>query len=271
MSFTNFQILVAAAFGDGAEEFPLLEVTVLVEVPESFLSAESWLPLGELLVVLVFESLVPEDDVVGAGDVLGVVFALASASDGVADLQLRTLVVGEVVEVERRPVEAIAVVEVLDVDDVLVEAAPRVDGVPAAQDEERSEDLVPQLLGVDLAVFVVDLRHEDLLDVFSHQRLGSGALVLAPLWVPLHALKDVQHGRVVLAVVLVEGRSAVVGEDVVDVAPSLRDVGLASVLPALDEELLHVLVGDVALRRDELLLRGLPTQFVAPRELARVL
>ena len=82
--------------------------------------------------------------------------------------------------------------------------------------------------------------------------------MLAPLRRPLHALKNIQHGRVVLAVVLVEGRSAVVGEDVVDVAASLCDVGLASVLPALDEELLHVLVGDVALRRDEFLLRGLP-------------
>ena len=107
--------------------------------------------------------------------------------------------------------------------------------------------------------------------MFSGQRLRSVAHVLAPLWSPLHALKNVEHGRVVLAMVLVEGRSAVVGEDVVDVATSLCDVRLASVLPALDEELLHVLVGDVALRRDELLLRGLPTQFVAPRELARVL
>ena len=75
------------------------------------------------------------------------VLALAATSDGVADLQLRTLVVGEVVEVERRPVETVAVMEVVDVDDVLVVAAPRVDGMPAAEDEERSDDLVPGFLG----------------------------------------------------------------------------------------------------------------------------
>ena len=81
--------------------------------------------------------------------------------------------------------------------------------------------------------------------MFSGQRLRSVAHVLAPLWSPLHALEDVQHGRVVLAVVLVEGWSAVVGEDVVDVAASLCDVGLASVVPALHEEVLDVVVGDV--------------------------
>jgi hypothetical protein len=58
---------------------------------------------------------------------------------------------------------------------------------------------------------------------------------------------------------------------VVDVAVSLRHVGLASVLPALDEKLLHVLVGDLVLRRNEFVLRGFPLQIVAPRELARVL
>ena len=150
-----------------AEELPGREVAVLVEVPESLRPTESVLAFNEFLVGLVLDLLVPVEEVVGAGDVLGVMVALAATSDGVGDLQLRTFVVGEVVEEERRPVEAVTVMEVVDVDDVLVEAAPRVDGVPATEDEERSDDLVPEFLGVDLAVFVVDLRHEDLLDVFA--------------------------------------------------------------------------------------------------------
>ena len=104
----------------------------------------------------------------------------------------------------------------------------------------------------------MDLRQEDLLDVVSGQRLRSVAHVLAPLWSPLHALKNVEHGRVVLAMVLVEGRAPVGRQDVVQVAAALRDSRFASVFPALDEELLHVLVGDVIFRRDELLLRRLP-------------
>ena len=178
---------------------------------------------------------------------------------------------GEVVEVEGRSVVTVAVVEAVEVDHVRVEDAPRVDGVPAAEDEERGDDFVPELLGVELAVLVVDFRQEELLDLLAGQRVGSVAQVIAPLLGALHALKDVQDGRVGLPVVLVERRLAVVGEDVVDVAAPLRHVGFASVLPALDEKLLHVLVGDLVLRRNEFVLRGFPLQIVAPRELARVL
>ena len=240
---------------------------------EPLLAAETVLAVDEFLVALVLELLVPVEEVVGARDVLRVVAAsvLAPTSDGVGNLQLRALVVGEVVEVERGSVVSVAVMEVVEVDDVLVVDAPRVDGMPPAEDEQRSDDLVPEFLGVELAVFAMDLRQENLLHVVSGERVGSLALVLAPLLFLLHALENVQHGGVGLAVVLVEGRASVVGEDVVDVAVSLRHVGLASVLPALDEKLLHVLVGDLVLRRNEFVLRGFPLQIVAPRELARVL
>ena len=127
----------AAAFGDGAEELPLLEVAVLVEVPEALLPADARLALGQLLVELVLQSLVPEDDVVGAGEVLDVVRALASAADGVADLPLLSFVVGQVVEEELGSEVAVAVVEVLEVDDVLIFDSPRVSRVPPAEDEGR--------------------------------------------------------------------------------------------------------------------------------------
>ncbi len=120
---------------------------------------------------------VPVEDVVGARDVLRVVGAsvLASASHGVGDLELGALVVGEVVEVEGRSVVAVAIVEPVEVDHVLVEDAPSVDGVPAAEDEERGDDFVPELLGVELAVLVVDFRQEELLDLLAGQRVGSVA------------------------------------------------------------------------------------------------
>ena len=57
------------------------------------------------------------------------------------------------------------------------------------------------------------------------------------------------------------------GEDVVDEAASLRHVGFRSVVPALDEELFHVLVGDVLLRGHELLSGRGPLELVAGREL----
>ena len=135
-------IQVAAAFGDGAEKFTLLEVAVLVEVTEAFLPGEL-LALGELHVELVLKSLVPEDDVVGAGDVLDVVRAFAAAANGVADLPLLSFVVGQVVEEELGAEEPVAVAKVLEVDHVLVFDAPGVSRVPPAEDERRRQDLVP--------------------------------------------------------------------------------------------------------------------------------
>ena len=86
-------MVAAAALSERAEELASREITVLVEVFESIRSAESILAFDEFLVGLVLELLVPVEEVVGTSDVLGVVLAVAAASDGVADLQLRTFVV----------------------------------------------------------------------------------------------------------------------------------------------------------------------------------
>ena len=240
-----FCLQFATLLGDGAEELPLLEVAVLVEVAQPLLPTEPVLFLEELVVELVLELLVPVDEVVGAGDVLGVVLALAAAADGVEDLVLFSLGVTEVVEEILGSAVTVAVVEVLDVDDVAVSDLPCVPGVPAAQDEGVREDLVAELPEVDVAVVVVELGEEDFLHRVAGHGLRALALVIAPLFLFLEAFEEVQDGGVVLAVVLVERGHAVVGQDVVDEAAALRDVGLASVVPALHEEVLDVVVGDV--------------------------
>ena len=260
------QQAAAALIGDGTEELPILEVTVLVEVAESFFAAHSTLAFDQGLVELLFELLVPEEDVVGTGDVLGVVGSLASAADGVAHLPLLAFVVGEVVEEELGPEVTVPIVKVLEVDHVLVLDVPDVLGVPAAQNETGRHGLVPELAEVDLPVVVVDFGEQDFFHGVLRQGVCSFALVVAPLALFLESLENIEDGGVVLSVVFVEGRQPVVAEDVVDVAAALRDVGLAPIFPALHEKLLHVLVGDVALRRDEVRLSGLPLQTVARRE-----
>ena len=266
----QFSCLPAAAPGDGAEELAFLEVPVLVEVAQPLLPAEAFLFADELVVELFLEPLVPGDEVVGAGDVLGVVLALAAATDGVEDLVLWAFVVGEVVEQELGAEVTVAVVEVFDVDDVGVHDLPRVLGVPAAQDEGVREDLVAELSEVDLAVLVVDFGEEEFLHCRAAHGVRALAHVVAPLLLPLESLEEVDDGGVDLAVVLVQSRHAVVGEDVVDVAVALRHVGLAPVVPALHEEVLNVVVGDVLAGRDEVFLGGVPGEFVAARELPGV-
>ncbi len=160
--------------------------------------------------------------------------------------------------------------EVLEVDHVLVFDAPGVARVPPAEDEGRGQDLIPQLSEVDLAVVVVDLGEKNLLDHLARHGLGALALVIAPRVLLLESFENIQDGGVLLAVVLVERGQAVVGEDVVDEAAALRHVRFRSVVPALDEELFHVLVGDVLLRRNELLSSWGPPEFVARRELSCV-
>ena len=263
-------VQVAAAFGDGSEELPLLEVAVLVEVPEALLPADARLALGQLLVELVLQSLVPEDDVVGAGEVLDVVRALASTADGVADLPLLSFVVGQVVEEELGAVVPVAVVEVLEIDHVLVLDLPGVRRVPAAQDETRGQGLVAEQAEHDVAVVVVYLGEEDLLHVVERQRFRAFALVFTPLRGSFEPLQHVEDRAVVLAVVLVQRRAAVVGEDVVDVAVALGNVRLVAILPALDEELLDVVVGHVLLRRDEVARSWRKREPITRRELARV-
>ena len=81
-------LVAAAVLPESAEELSRHEVAVLVEVFEALRSRESILSVDELLVALVLELLVPVEQVVGAGDVLGVMGAFAAAADRVEDLQL---------------------------------------------------------------------------------------------------------------------------------------------------------------------------------------
>ena len=113
----------------------------------------------------------------------------------------------------------------------------------------------------------MDFGEKNLLDHLARHGLGTLTLVVAPRVLFLQALENVQDGGVLLTVVLVERGQAVVGEDVVDEAAALRHVRLRSVVPALDEELFHVLVGDELLRGYELRTSWGPPEFVAGREL----
>jgi hypothetical protein len=259
----------AAVLGDGAEELALGEVTVLVEVAEALLAAQLGLALSEAVVELVLGLLVPEEEVVGAGGVLGHVGPLTAAADGVADPPLPALVV-EAVEQELGSVVPVAVVEVLEVDHVLVLDLPRVLRVPTAQDERRGQGLVAEFAQVEVAFVVVDLGEQDLLDELEREGVRALALVIAPLRFVLQTFQDVEDRGVVLAVVFVQRRAPVVGQDVVDEAPALGYVWLRTIHPALDEELLHVVVRDVLLGRNEVALGGRPVEAVARGELARV-
>ena len=259
----------AAVLSDGAEELAVGEVAVLVEVAEALLAAQLALALSQAVVELVLGLLIPEEEVVGAGGVLGHVGPLAAAANCVADLPLLALVV-EAVEQELGSVVPVAVVEVLQVDHVLVLDLPRVLRVPPAQDERRGQGLVAELAQVEVAFVVVDLGEQDLLDELEREGFRALALVVAPLLFVLQTFQDVEDRGVVLAVVMVQRRAPVVGQDVVDEAPALGDVRLGPIHPALDEELLHVVVRDVLRGRNELALGGRPVEAVAGRELARV-
>ena len=70
--------------------------------------------------------------------------------------------------------------------------------------------------------------------------------------------------------VLVERGTAVIREDVVDVAAALGDGRFASVLPALHEKLFHVVVGNALGGWHDVASGRLPRQTVAAGELARV-
>ena len=126
------------------EELAFGQVAALIEVTTALEPRKGFLLLHETLVVLLLKILVPLEDVERAVVVLGVVTPLAAAADGVADLPLLALVV-EAVEQELGSVVPVAVVEVLEVDDVLVFDAPRVSRVPSAEDEGRGQNLVPEL------------------------------------------------------------------------------------------------------------------------------
>ena len=231
---------------------------------------EVLLLVHEPLIVLFLESLVPLEEVVRAVVVLGVVGPLAAAADGVEHLELPQLVVLEVVEQYFWAEVTVAVPEVLDVDYVLVLDAPGVLRVPPAQDQRRRQRLVAQLAHVDLAVGAPNVGEQEFFDVVLAQRLRSLTGVVTPRVLLLQTLQNVEDRGVLLTVMPVEWRSFVVRQGMVDVAVTLGDVGLASIFPALDEELLHVLVGETGAGRDDTVCHGPPLQIVHRRKLARV-
>ena len=250
--------VLVAGLGDGAEEVAAFEVAVFVEVLEALRARQLGLAEPQLVVALFLLLRVPEEEVVGAVGVLGLVASLAATAHRVADFPVASLVVGDVVEHELGAVVPVAVVVVLEVDDAPVQDVVRVLLVPAAQDEARGEGLVAEVEEVEVARVVVHRGHQNLLDVRERQGLGALALVVAPLLFALQPRQDVEDRGVLLSKVLVHRRLPVVREDVVDVAAALGDVRLGPILPALHDELLEVVVGDVLLVRDEALLGGRP-------------
>ena len=234
------------------EEAALPEVAAIVEVLEALRLGQPAGAVDEALVGLVLDGLVPGEDVVGAGDVLGVVVALASAAAGVVDFPRRALVVADVLEHELGAVLSVAVVEVGEVDDVGIREAIRVLGVPAHGEHRHHEGLVGEPVEEHVAVLVVHRGHQELLHLLLREGFCALALVVHPLALLLEPPQNVEDGTVGRAVVPVHRWAAVVGEDVVDVPAPLGHVGLGlrpvlSGVPARDEELFEVVVGDVAL------------------------
>ena len=104
------------------------------------------------------------------------------------------------------------------------------------------------------------------------QRVGALRFMVLPLVVLGHPTEHVEDAGVVLVVIVVDGRAVVPREGVVDPLVSLLDARLAADLEELDEEVLHVLVGEELLGRyDVELVAGLPLQVVHRAELLGVL
>ena len=91
-------------------------------------------------------------------------------------------------------------------------------------------------------------------DCSEIERRGALRNVFSPLRLLGQSLEHVERLVVVLAVVLVQRRPPVLGQRVGQPFASLLNVGLASGLPALDEEHLHVVVGESVYGRGEALL-----------------
>ena len=173
-----------------------------------------------------------------------------AASHSVLDALPVLLGLGEVVEQEFGAVLRVAVAEVWEVDDVAVLDPFHVGGTPAHGEEAQGDDLVPQLEHVDAAVEVEDGGAQDLLGHLLRQWLGALGRPVLPALFLAQAVEKVDDAGVLLAVVAVDVRAPVGGEDVVEVLFALEHVGLVAALPARREEDLHVLVGDELVGRD---------------------
>ena len=219
----------------------------------------------EDLVALVLLVGVVLDEVVEAPHVARVVVALAAAADCVPDLDGVDLGVVCLLAGEDylRAVVSGTVAVVRDVGHVGFHHSVGVDGVPAVEDHGDGEGLVAECHEAALLAIVEDGGGENLLAgatsikilLGCNQIKRRGALrdVLAPLDFLGETLEHVQRLVVVLTVPLVERRLPVLGQRVIEPLPSLFHVGTTSIFPALDEEHLHVVVGERVGGRDDTL------------------
>ena len=154
-----------------------------------------------------------------------------------------------------------------------VEDAEHVDGVPAVADHQDSQGLVPETNDAKLlGLGVMDGRFEDFLDRFLRQSIRALRFVVLPLVVLGHPAENVEDAGVLFVVKLVDGRPVILREDVVHPPVGLLDARLAGSLKQIDEEVLHVFVGERLLGRDDVILvAGFPLDLVDLAELLGVL
>ena len=255
----------------GPEEGLVAKATLLVEVRAAVGYLEMAGVASHVVVGGGLEHAVPLQDVVEAAFVPWVVVAGTPATGGVADELPVLLGLREVLEHNFWAPFAVAVKVVGKVEDVFVGDVVDVFGVESHHQEAAGDALVPELEGVDLEGGVEHRRGEDLLHHAWRQRFGAFRGVLPPAWFVPQAVEEVEHACVVLSMVIVDRRSPRSGQYVVQPLLALEYVRLLAVLPAPQDEDLHVVVVDVLLGRYGVAHDGCPLEdVVATLEAPRV-
>ena len=254
------------------EETARLEIPVVVEVPVA-LGVRHLLnmDLGEVLVALFLLRHVPLHAVVEAVRVDAGVLPSAATADCV--LGPDVLLALAPPEYELGPFVAVAIFVVGEVFHISVEDADHFGGVPAVADHQDCEGLVSESDEAELLrLGVVNGRLEYSSNRFLSQRVRALRFVVLPLVVLGHPTEHVEDAGVVLVVVVVDGRAVVLREGVVEPLVGLLNARLSADLEELDEEVLHVLVGEERLGRyDVELVAGFPLQIIYFTELLGVL
>ena len=148
---------------------------------------------------LIFLDLVPLQDVVEAVGVDVGVGSPAATAHGV--LRQDVFLALAPFEDHLRPVDLVAIAVAGMIHDISVHDAHGVAGVPAVDDHQDRERLVPQAnetqaLGFGLGI--MEWRLEDALHLFLRQRIGTVADVVLPLVFFGYALQKIENARVVL-------------------------------------------------------------------------
>ncbi len=254
------------------EESARLELPVRVEVPVALgVRHLRDVDLDEVFVALFFLDLVPLNDVVEAVGVEARVRASAPAPDGVLGPDVLLALAPS--EHELGAFVTVSVFVVGEVFNIVVEDADHVDGVPAVGDHQDCQGLVSETNEAELLrLGIVNGRLEDFLDRFLGQSVRALRFVVLPLVVLGHPAEHVEDAGVVLEVVLVDGRTVILREGVVEPLVGLLNARLAADLEELDEEVGDVLVGEELLGRDHVVLvDGFPLQIIYFAELVGVL